>query len=273
MTRLLALFLCLLAVTPPAFAWGALGHRLVGALAEDELTPAARRELATLLAGEAEPTLAGIATWADELRSSDPGLGRRSAPWHYVNLAEHDCGYDAARDCPRGDCVVEAINRQAARLADRTQPLEARRQALKFLVHFVGDVHQPLHAGYAHDKGGNTYQVSLPGKNGSDARRRGSNLHSLWDSGLLNDMALDEAAHLKRLRAMSPAPARSRASLRPDASAWAMQSCRVVLGAGFYPKDRRIGPAYARTWQPVVDSQLRQAGTRLAQTLNTALER
>lgn len=265
------LFVLLACFAPPASAWGALGHRLVGALAEDELTPAARRELTALLAGEAEPTLAGISTWADELRANDPGLGRRSSPWHYVNLAEHDCNYDAARDCVRGDCVVGAIRTQTARLADRSQPLEARRQALKFVVHFIGDVHQPLHAGFAYDKGGNTHQVSLPGKAGKDDKRRGSNLHSLWDSGLLDAMALEEAAHLRRLRAMPLAIARARTPLPPDAPAWAAQSCRVVLGEGFYPSDRRIGAGYLRTWQPVADAQLRQAGSRLAQVLNAAL--
>lgn len=186
--------LLLLLVTGPAAAWGKLGHRLVGHLASDELTPAARGEIARLLVAETDPTLAGVASWADELRDNDPTLGRRTSKWHYVNIAEHGCAFDTTRACAGNDCVVGAINTQATILADRGRSDADRRDALKFVVHFIGDVHQPLHAALARDKGGNDVQVQFDG--------RGSNLHSLWDSGLLNAMRLDEAEHLQRLRAL-----------------------------------------------------------------------
>ena len=157
---LLASLMLLLA--GPVGAWGPQGHRLVAALAWADLTPQAQAEVAILLAGEADPTLPGIANWADQLRAENPDLGKRSASWHYVNIGEEACQYDAARDCPGGNCVVGAIDAQLAILADRSQPVAARRQALKFVVHFVGDVHQPLHAGFGHDKGGNTVQASDP---------------------------------------------------------------------------------------------------------------
>jgi hypothetical protein len=266
----LALLACSLAACAPASAWGALGHRLVATLAEGELGPEAQREVARLLAGEAEPTLAGIATWADEVRANDPDLGKRSAPWHYVNLGEHGCTYDAARDCRNGDCVVEAIRTQSAILADRTRPLAERRHALKFVVHFVGDVHQPLHAGYAHDKGGNTFQLHVRG--GAD-EEGGTSLHSYWDSGMLRGASLDEAAWLQRLHAMPVAVEIERHPLPPDAAGWARGACTIATSAGFYPPRAKLGPDYATTWRPTAEAQLRRAGTRLAVLLNTALDR
>ena len=109
---LLAVALALLPL--PAHAWGPLGHRLVALLAWDDLTPQARRQVEILLRGEPDPTLAGIASWADDLRDNDPVLGRKTARWHYVNIGEHDCRYDAQRDCAGGNCVVEAIRAQTA---------------------------------------------------------------------------------------------------------------------------------------------------------------
>lgn len=256
--------LAVLAALPlPAQAWGAMGHRLVAALAADELSPAARDEVARLLEGEAVPTLPGIAAWADDVRAHDPVLGKRSAPWHYVNLGEQGCSYDVARDCRHGDCVVEAIHSQTAILADRHRSRAERLQALKFVVHFVGDAHQPLHAGYAHDKGGNTVQVSLNGK--------GTNLHSLWDSKLLAATALDEAAYLQRLRELPVAVPVPLKVLPPDSAAWARQSCAIATQPGVYPPSAKLPDGYADTWRPVLEEQLRRGGTQLALLLNAAL--
>jgi len=258
-SRLIALLsICLLLLHGPAGAWGAQGHRLIAALAWAELTPQAREGIAVLLAGEPDPTLQGIATWADRLRGDDRDLGRRSARWHYVNIAAHGCEYEAASACRGGDCVVEAIRAQAAILADRTRPLDARRQALKFVVHFVGDVHQPLHAGYRHDKGGNTVQISVDGD--------GSNLHRLWDSGLFATAGLDDDAYLRSLRKL---PLDADSGSGP--ADWAEASCRVVVQPGFYPERTRIDDAYMERWRPVADARLRQAGSHLAQVLNQAL--
>ena len=259
-----ALVVALLATVPgTALAWGAMGHGLVAALAADELTPAASAEVATLLEGEANPSLPGIAAWADDLRKHDPDLGRRSSRWHFVNLGEQQCTYEPARDCPDGDCVVGALESQVAILADRQRSRAERAQALKFVVHFVGDVHQPLHAGYLRDKGGNTVQVNFDGK--------GTNLHSLWDSKLLAAASLDETAYLERLRALPmvvPVPARA---LPPDSASWARQSCSIATRAGVYPPSAKLPADYADTWRPVLEERLRRAGTELAWVLNAAL--
>lgn len=266
MTRLLSCLLAIALLIPvPVAAWGPLGHRLIAGLAWDGMTPEARAEALALLEGEDDPTLAGVANWADQLRAEDPDLGRRSARWHYVNIAEDDCHYTAARHCKGGNCVVEAINDQAAILADRSRPRAERLQALKFVVHFVGDVHQPLHAGHGHDKGGNTVQVSI-----DDGSRdgRGSNLHALWDSGLLNSARLDEAKWLARLRTL---PAAVHVSDTGSAARWAEASCRAVIQPGFYPAGPKVGRRYMDQWRPVAEAQLRAGGQRLADMLNAAL--
>jgi hypothetical protein len=258
-----ALAVALTLVSTDALAWGAQGHRLVGSVAEQRLTAQTRAEVARLLANEPTPTLAAIAPWADELRAKDPGLGKRSSSWHYVNLGEDDCLYEAERNCRNGNCVVEALKTQTAILADRSRPDAERAQALKFVVHFVGDIHQPMHAGYSHDKGGNDFQVQFNG--------RGTNLHSLWDSGMLNTRKLDDAQYVQRLDAL-PAPRfAKRSNIDADAAQWAEASCRIAIAPGVYPATRTLSEEYTTTYRPVAERELRLAGERLAVLLNDTL--
>lgn len=247
----------------PAHAWGPLGHRLVALLAWDDLTPEARRQIEALLRGEPDPTLAGIASWADDLRESDPVLGRRTARWHFVNIGEHDCDYLPPRDCPGGDCVIEAIRAQTAILADTRRTPAERLQALKFVVHFVGDVHQPLHAGYGRDKGGNDVQINWNG--------RGTNLHTLWDSRMLVTTGRSEQAYLDHLRTLSR-PTLPAMTLPPPAATWAGQSCHVVTHPDFYPRRAKLEQAYADKHLPIAERQLRAGGVALAAVLNKALD-
>jgi hypothetical protein len=130
--------------------------------------------------------MASLSTWADEPKN------RATASWHYVNFPKGTCVYEAERDCPEGQCAVEAIDRQRAVLGS-SAPDEKRLEALKYVVHLVGDLHQPLHAGYAEDKGGNQYQLQ--------AFMQGSNLHALWDSGLIRNLNEDAGAMTTRLLA------------------------------------------------------------------------
>ncbi|WP_125076032.1 S1/P1 nuclease [Pseudoxanthomonas sp. SGT-18] len=258
-------FLLLLSVALPAQAWGPLGHRLVARLAEEQLSPAARAEAQRLLRGEPEPGLAGIANWADNLRGSDPVLGRRTAAWHYVNIGEADCHYERQAHCPDGNCVNEALEAQARILADRSRSDAERLQALKFVVHLAGDAHQPLHAGYRHDRGGNNYQVNYRGK--------GSNLHSLWDSGLLATRRLDEEAWLQRLRTL-PAPAVEPVGRPPRPGfplPWVEQSCRTGLAPGVYPQGHVVDDAYVDAHLPTQEAQLRLGAARLAEVLEATL--
>lgn len=239
----------------PAQAWGRDGHRAVAELAEVRLRPEAARAIATLLSGEPEPTLPGIANWADERRDVDP-----SGPRHYVNLPRGDCRYVARRDCAGGRCVVAAIEAARARLADRRAPPASRRIALKQLVHFVADLHQPLHAGHADDRGGNLVQVRWRGE--------GRNLHWVWDTGLLAAIAPTPGQHRARLLARAEG-----LIVKPVApERWAESSCRIVARPGFQPAHALVDEAaYLARWRDTVDAQLTHAGLRLAALLNASL--
>ena len=271
--------LLLVACIPVAWAWGALGHRMVGALAERHLDPKAKAEVARLLAGEPDPTLAGVANWADDLRNTDPERFKATSRWHYINAKGGGCGFDEARDCPDGNCVVSAIERQRAILADRSQPLAARRDALKFIVHFVGDVHQPMHAGDREDAGGNRFQVSLRTPIEPEAYARkdyvdgvmGTNLHSIWDYYLLRSRGLDLAAYSDRLDALPwpPYPAPSAHDVMP--MAWAKESCRLIEARGLYPPTHAMDHGYLDAQRPLAEQRIRQAAWRLAQLLNQTL--
>ena len=245
---------------------GARGPPHRCAHAEAGLSPAARVEVDRLLEGEADPTLAGIAAWADELRHTDPEAAKASARWHFVNF-QGRCAFDAAKDCPGNDCVIGAINRQYLALAQQTRPDTERRDALKYLVHFVGDAHQPLHAGLRDDAGGNRHQVNYKGD--------GSNLHRIWDGTILERRGLKSRAYAAELLARAPLaqdPTLQSQSQTP-ALDWALESCRIIEAGDVYPPEGRrvLGDTFLDARLPIVEERLRKAGARLAAMLNHAL--
>ena len=272
MRRLPAL-LVLLAFSPAVMAWSAIGHRMVGALAERHLQPSTERAVAALLVGEPDPTLAGVANWADTLRDSDPSRFRRTARWHYVNFSPGSCAFEPARDCPDGECVLGAIETQRALLADRRQSLATRRDALKFLVHLVADVHQPMHAGNRADKGGNRFQVSLRTDLKPQAYARGhyrngvmgTNLHAVWDYYLLATARVEPDVYAERLD-IAPWPPKSSAG---GPGVWAGESCR--LDDALYPRTHAIDRRYLDAQRPLAEIRIRQAAYRLVQLLDATL--
>lgn len=273
----LLLFAALLAASPAALAWSALGHRLVGAIAERHLDPAAEAQVRALLAGEPDPTLAGVAYWADALRNDDPPRFKATSRWHYINARGGGCDFDLARDCPDGGCVVAQIQRQRAILADRTQPREARRDALKFLVHLVGDAHQPMHAGDRTDAGGNQYQISLATALEPEAYARdkyvdgvmGTNLHSVWDYYILGAAGLSLPQYARKLDALPWPPSNEAPLFAP--MAWARESCRLVEARHLYPDGHKLDDGYLDAMRPLAEQRIRQAAWRLASILNDAL--
>lgn len=238
--------------TPSAQAWGADGHRLIAELAEARLSRDARAEIERLLAAEQGASLISISTWADEIRVP------ASARLHYLNTPPGPCSYERQRDCADGRCVVEAIERNVAVL--RTKASDAERLvALKYVVHLIGDVHQPLHLGMREDKGGNLAQVQAFG--------RGSNLHKVWDSELIRH----RAGGLSKLRSDA-----GQATLARDdgtSTNWAMESCQVAREADFYPAIRVVDGDYAARWDAVLVRAISRAGSRLARVLNEALNK
>lgn len=247
-----------LAVAGPASAFGRLGHEIVGAYAQQRLNPVAAAEVARLLAGEADPSLAGVSAWADEIRDG-PEQRRDTAPWHWINFPQGQCRYDAAKLCADGNCLPEVIKRFAAELADRSLADARRAEALKFLTHFVGDAHQPLHAGFAEDRGGNRFQVNYIGK--------GWNLHAVWDTLILTSAGLDAQSMVDLAAGRLSAP-----PVQGDAVLWVEESCRIVQHPDFYPPRRKIGDSYLDAKRPLAERQLAKAGERLAGLLNRLLD-
>jgi nuclease S1 len=246
---ILRISIALLVAMVPSYgwAWGSQGHQIIAALAQSQLTPAARKEVDRLLALESGATLESVSTWADEHRNP------ATAAWHYVNMPRGNCVYEAQRDCPGGRCVVEAIQKQSDVLQSSASD-DKKLLALKYLVHFVGDVHQPLHAGYADDRGGNTYQLQ--------AFMRGSNLHAFWDTGLIQNLNESVPVLATRLGAM---PIEVDFSWTPAQAA--NESCAIVATQGFYP-ERLVGLDYIQRFTPLMETRLKVAGSRLGALLN-----
>ncbi len=262
MKRVIAALLLSVLVTSQAWAWGSEGHRIVGEIAEQYLDPATTQQIRDLLALENATTLAAVSTWADEIRQQR----RNTAPWHFVDIPISAPAYDPGRDCPRGNCVVAKIDEFVAELRDRSLPPRQRLEALKFVVHFIGDVHQPLHTADNSDRGGNEIKVEFLGHR--------TNLHAIWDTGILAPAVRgDERAYALRLvRSITPGEiAKWRGGSAAD---WANESHGVAQQViyGELPHEPGYLPAsYERAALPIVNEQLEKAGVRLAAVLNAIL--
>lgn len=244
----------------PVQAWSGFGHRLVGLLAQEQLSEGARAQVDMLLEDEPGADLGTIAAWADEIREQPEY--RSTAPFHYVNFPPNSCDYQPARDCPEDACIIAALERYRDVLADASQPLEVRREALKFVVHFTGDVHQPMHAGNRGDRGGNRFQVNIDGK--------GSNLHAVWDFHLLNSAGLKMKQWRERL---TPRVTAADVTTMQVAD-WAEESCAALEAPGVYPnRAGQLPDAYLETHRPIAEQRVVLAAARLAALLEQALAR
>jgi hypothetical protein len=247
----------LLLPQPRALAWGSEGHRIIADIAWDHLNDSALENLRPFLG---DNDLASISTWADDIRGGHPETG----PWHYVDIPPDSGGYEA-KDCPDDNCVVAQINKFARILGDPEQPYAARSEALKFLVHFVGDLSQPFHA-MGDARGGNDIPVTFFGSTQCDGYA--CNLHNVWDSELIRHSGIREHRYARDLEEMIAA---GHLQAGPaDPAAWANQSLQLARQAWVQPQTN-IDQAYYERERPVVDRQLALAGLRLAQILNQEL--
>lgn len=240
-----------------AMRWGGMGHRVIARVAAGRLSPTARREVRRLLGNE---SLAKVSTWADEVRRDRPV----TAPWHYVNIPIYDSVYRPERVC-RDGCVISALEEQLALLADRSLPRAERAEALKWVVHLVGDMHQPMHVGDRGDRGGNDVRItwdSMPG-----------NLHGLWDTGLLLATGLDENALVtlleRRLRQRGDLAALTSGSVQD----WAMESHATSRDVvyGFLPASLALDQRYLVKVRPALEDRMLRASARLVAVLERAL--
>ncbi|MEK8034254.1 S1/P1 nuclease [Ideonella sp. DXS29W] len=237
-----------------AFAWGNQGHQVIASVAAENLSAPAKRSLHNLLAAAGpDATVESLAIWPDTNKS--PATAR----WHYVNIDRAGaCHYVPARDCKDGQCVVEAVTRQMAVLSSAA-PAADRARSLAYVLHLVADAHQPLHAGWSDDRGGNQFQLQAFG--------RGTNLHALWDTGLIEHW--NDAGSLKS--AVSAASRRPTLPASATPAQWVEESCRLVATPGFYPDAHRLPADYATRWQPVMVERMGLAAARLSAILEAAL--
>jgi len=252
--RLLVAILALFASSLPALAWGPIGHRAVGQIAEERLSAKAQQAVHGLLGDE---SLAEASLWADQIRSDDQW--RVSSPWHYVNIPDGQT-YNRARRDRDGD-VIEALERFVAVLHFDGSSREDKIAALKFIAHFVGDIHQPLHVGRASDRGGNEIRVSWFGKS--------SNLHRVWDSEVISRQRLSPRSLVRTLESR---PSREVEAWRRDSPmTWADESM-ALRPLVYNMRGTGLGRAYLREAGPVVEERLVQAGVRLAAVLDAIFE-
>jgi len=280
-----------------AFGWGNEGHRIVCQIALDRLTPAGRalvRAIEADLASVQDPfddcpgcqaahpddgrsmTFQVGCTWADESRRD---TFKDTAEYHFINVPRMFTTFDLARDCAALDCVVVGIQRNARYITlapvNSTQR-ERRVLALRFLGHFVGDLHQPLHVGFAEDLGGNSIDVRWQTGSGTLDR----SLHSVWDTEILRRAGLTNQ--------MDDGPALNseitKAELTQwqtfDIAAWAGESFGLAQATAYVkPGGTRVmendllSDEYFKAAAPVVREQLKKAGVRLAHLINAAANR
>lgn len=273
------------ALPAPARAWGDDGHRIVALIADRLLQPDVRRRVAAILAADTDPLtahdIASAATWADKFREADiDGSRARTRQWHFADIEVY--APSLAEACfklpplpegtlaslgPAKACVVQKIDQFAAELADPGTEPEERVMALKFVLHFVGDVHQPLHASDDDDRGGNDRRVSASGL-------RAGTLHHYWDTEFVHLLG-DSPGRIASALAARISPGNVQSWSRGTTSEWALESFALARdhAYGQLPPASargtyRLGRNYVDLAVRDVQLQLARAGVRLAALLN-----
>ena len=239
-------------------SWGVTGHHAIGKIAENHLNPNAKAAVKDLLG---EESMADVSTWADQLRMQPEFL--YTMPWHYINLPlglNYAQFKDSVENKTEGN-VYSAMLTQEHILADRTAPREKKIEALKFIVHFVGDLHQPMHISRAEDLGGNTIKINFEGKE--------TNLHSLWDTNMIEhqgigyeDLAIEyDHVSAKKIKQWQHDPLIK----------WMWESYQIstkLYAEADQANGHQIEEEYYKKHMPIVELRIQQAGIRLAGVLN-----
>jgi hypothetical protein len=271
MKKAVAIFLFLTLLPVSSLAWGPEGHRIVGDIARERLTPTARLHVKELLGNE---DLASVSVWADEIKSERP----ETYGWHFVDIPKDASGFSEARDCYRPDekhpsslqdhhnCVVDRITMFRSVLANRNAPKQDRIEALKFLVHFVGDVHQPMHA-IEEARGGNDIHVVEFGS--SQCGTHSCNLHFAWDTGLIEHAGISERQFVSRLDELI---ASRKLTIQADGTPeqWANESFLLAKKA-WLNNGVAVDQNYYENEIGVVNRRLALGGIRLASLMNAVL--
>jgi nuclease S1 len=255
-----------------AVAWGPEGHSIVAEIAQRRLSPEAAAMVEQLL-GRGH-SLASVASWADDVREERP----ETSNWHFVDIPLAVGKYDAAKVCKtseKGDCAVAEIERLRSEL--RCASGEQKVEALKFAVHFIGDVHQPLHTvDEAHGGNGIKADIFMRGLTCTGTCtpvRISTNLHAAWDYGLINKAVWAWGSYVDRLEAgwLKSEEAASEGIDGGIPAQWVEESHKLARRVwNERPADDVLDDRYFRDVLPIIDRQLGVAGLRLARFLNTA---
>jgi hypothetical protein len=262
-----------------AFAWGPTGHRVVGEVAQKFLTPAVSVKIYKILGDQ---TLSKVSNWSDEIKS-EPETYSHTYNWHYTDWKDEDHNHDEENSSGK---LLTSIREQTAILKNPKASTEQKNFALKFIVHLVGDLHQPLHVGNGLDQGGNKCRVLFHNKP--------INLHALWDEGMIDFTKLS-FTELANYVAQGRTQAEIRAWKSGDVVDWALES--KILRGKIYPADvtpseapmsvkeycrsditvseenmPKLAYEYSYKFVPVIETRLFQAGLRLGMLLNQALK-
>ena len=261
-TRSIALLTALAVVShSSAIAWGPQGHRVIARVAEERLTPAAKLAIKELL--HPGDTLPSVADWADhDGHEAVPG----SARWHFINVPITDARFDPKLIRDDNNVVVK-IKQYRKVLLDKNRPRQDRQRALLFLVHFVEDIHQPLHVGDHNDHGGNDTQIQF--------FNEGTNLHKLWDSDLIRQIGGDDRAWVARIdRDLTPGTIKEWSQGSVDD--WANETLQAAKLAyrplddapKVIPRGFKLDESYLKRAEPILIEQMARASIRLANELN-----
>ncbi|MCL2657059.1 MAG: S1/P1 nuclease [Betaproteobacteria bacterium] len=280
----LALFLCASLGAPPAHAWGDASHRIIATIAEHFLTPQAQRRIDQILADENEfgvsecpvKNLQDAASWADCVRPLKAYA--YTYAWHFDDIpvcgkAEHETF------CPAGNCLSAQTEIHIALLANPATERKTRLEALKFIVHFIGDIHQPLHTANNRDRGGNDVPTRFLGQTENGRQ----NLHRVWDARLLAEITADTADPSNVfLSTLDPASAKRWQG--GTIQSWIDESHAIAVNIVYgklprpvacndsYPEREILDAAYYAAARPIVQQQILKAGVRLAAILNQTLQ-
>lgn len=242
---------CLIALPLALVSWGFKGHRAIATIAQKHLTSNTAYVVSAYLKGE---SMADVATWADENRNN------KTAPWHFLNLPLGLTHEQFVKFVSESDNnVFSAILKTEASLKDKSLTSDQKNEALKYLIHLVGDAHQPMHISRKEDKGGNTIQVRFDNK--------GTNLHSLWDSKLIDHEGLSEPEIAKTYDVATIAQIKQWQSDSPMEWIWESYQISSELYAQAKP-GQVIDDVYYQKNISVIRKRIDQAGIRLAGELN-----
>lgn len=253
MPRFFLLLLLCASAAQPAFAWGKTGHRVAAAIAEPYLSDRAKAAIEEILGPE---DVAEGSTWADFMRASpDPFWQDEASPYHYVTIPK-GMTYAEIGAPPEGDAVT-ALYKFMKVLRDDATTREEKQLALRFIVHIVGDLHQPLHVGDGTDRGGNDFAVVYYG--------RETNLHSVWDSAMIDGEQLSYSEMAEWLgRKITPDEAA--AWMDPNPVVWVNES--AAIRDTIYPENPDLKWDYVFNHIGMVKTRLSMAGVRIAAFLN-----